>query len=414
MITLRIKPLALALASSLLISQVVQAGVPEAPKPGLFQEVSTTPGRAITPADEALLSSSAGKVLRHIGMARDAIRKKEGEQAKQALRQARTLLDIIQANLPSTVVKERIWTADNKHQYENSEEVTPDRVPITASLEAQVDFGLVKLPSSKPRAKVTGTEPEAEDAALYYEETDLPVQATREFIESAQAALDKNRMEEADRLLRTAQNHVDSIAIFVPEPLLSARVNLERAHVHFKAGQVAEAKADVGRAIEQLKVAGKRGDPEVKADVQRLQQDAESLQGRLDHDGPTLGMEMNSLWRYSKALADRAMEYSSFGWNRLRNNSPLRGDLIEAKRYVAYADIDANVAGNPDKAHQDLEQARTWLDKAAAKAKGQAGAEVQVKDARAMVDTLISGQAKMDTAELGNLKSQLGQAIGQL
>jgi hypothetical protein len=51
---------------------------------------------------------------------------------------------------------------------------------------------------------------------------------------------------------------------------------------------------------------------------------------------------------------------------------------------------------------------------AASEAKGKADAEVYVKDVLAVVDTLIAGQAKMDTAELGNLKSQLGQAIGRL
>lgn len=418
-----VKPLTLALAGALLISQAVLAAAPVTAQSGLREEITSTPGRDITPADEALISASASKVMHHIGLAREAIHKKDGERAKLELRQAGALLDIIQATLPTAMVKDRIWTTDNKLQYENSEEVAPESVPISASLEARVDFDMVKLPHTKVQTKPqmksqtkekAAMEAEAEDAALYYEEVDLPLHATRHFVDGAQIALGKNRLEEADHVLRIAQDNVDTIEVFVPEPLLSARINLERAHAHFMAGQVADAKADVGRAIAQLNVASQEGDPAIKADVEQLRKDAQSLQARLDQNGPTLGVEMKSLWHHTKALADRAIEYSSFGWNKLRNHSPLRGDLIEAKRFVAYADIEANVAENPAKARADLEQAKAWLDKAAAEAKDKADAEVYVKDARAVVDTLIAGQAKMDTTELGNLKSQLGQAIGKL
>lgn len=418
-----VKPLTFALTGALLISQAVLAAAPESTQGALREEITSTPGRDITPADEALISASAGKVMRHIGLAREAIQKKDGERAKLELRQAGTLLDIIQATLPTAMVKDRIWTADNKLQYENSEEVSPESVPISASLETRVDFDMVKLPRAKTRMKPqvktqpkdkAAMEAEAEDAALYYQEVDMPVHATRHFVDGALIALGRNRLDEADNALRVAEDSVDTIEVFVPEPLLSARINLERAHAHFKAGQVADAKSDVGRAITQLNVAGQEGDPDIKADVEQLRKDAQSLQDRLDQNGPTLGVEMKSLWHHTKALADRAMEYSSFGWNKLRNHSPLRGDLIEAKRFVAYADIEANVAENPAKARGDLEQAKAWLEKAAVEAKGKPDAEVYVKDARAVVDTLIAGQAKMDTAELGNLKDQLGQAIGKL
>lgn len=410
-----LKPLAYALIAGLLISQSVLAAAQQTAQGSLREEITTTPGRAITPADEALVSASAGKVMRHIGLARDAIRKKDAERAKAELRQADVLLDIIQATLPTTIVKDRIWTADNKLQYENSEEVAPEQVPIAASLEARVDFDRVKLPQAKTRVKEkAGSEAEAQDAALYYQEVDLPLHATRHFVAGARMALDKNRLEEADHALMVAQDNVDSISVFVPEPLLSARINLERAHVHFKAGKTADAKADVGRAIEQLNQAKQEGDPEIKGDVEQLMKDAQSLQGRLEQNGPTLGTEIKSLWHHTKALADRAMEYSNFGWNKLRSHTPLRDDLIEAKRYVAYADIDTNVAGEPAKARQNLEQARKWLDQAAKEASGKADAEVYVKDATAVVDTLLAGQAKMDRGELGNLKAQLGQAIGRL
>lgn len=410
-------PLSLTLAGVLIISQTAFAEALAAQQPNLHEEIITTPGRSITPADESLLSASAGKVLHHVALARDALRKKEAERAKQELKQAEALLDIIQSMLPTTFVQDRIWTADNKLQYENKTEVALSRVPISASLDERIEVGQVKLAKAKgdPASKEhANDEAEVESAILYFEEVDLPLNAIRHFVASALVNLGQNRISAADQALRSAQDSVDFIAISVPTPLLAARVNLERAHAHFSAGNAADAKADVNRAIEQLNAEERQVAPETKADVQKLLADAKLLQTRLDQGGPTLGNEMNSLWHRTRALAERAKEFTAFGWAKLRTNGALRGDLIEAKRFVSYADIDANVANNPAQARLDLQQANDWLSKAATDAKGKADAEVYTKDARAVIDSMLAGQAKLDAGDLGNLKSQLGQAIGKL
>ncbi len=88
--------------------------------------------------------------------------------------------------------------------------------------------------------------------------------------------------------------------------------------------------------------------------------------------------------------------------------------MIEAKRYVSYADINANVANSPTEARQDLERAKVWLNKAAIAAKSKADAEVYIQDASAVVDTLLEGKAKPDVAEMANLKRQLSKAINQI
>ena len=413
--TLQLKPLALALAGALAISQTALAAAPAGPQQNLREEITTAPGRSITAADEALVSSSAGKVVYHITHARDAIRKQEGERAKQELRQAETLLDIIQSTLPTTIVKDRIWTSDNKLQYQNSAELAPTSVPISATLNERVEFDRAKL--AKAKTATPGSEKtaeEAEDSALYYEEVDLPLNATRHFVASAQVALGKHRFDDADQALRAALDNVDFTAIYVPEPLLTARINLERAHAHFSANNLVDAKADLGRAITQLGRVEQQAGPETKADVQKLLADAKSLQARIDQGGPKLGPELKSLWHHTKALAERAEEYTTVGWAKLRNHSQLRGDLIEAKRYVDYADIEANVANDPTQTRQYLQKAKDWLVKAAADATDNSEAGVYIKDARAVVDTLLAGQAKADAGELGNLKSQLAQQIDKL
>jgi tetratricopeptide (TPR) repeat protein len=414
---LRLKPLTLALIATFAVASTAVAGV----EPRLHEDISVTPGRSISPADEDVISSSASRVLHHIARARAALRKNEPDQAKQELRQAETLLDIIQNSVPTTMVKNRVWTADDKLKYESTEEVPASIVPIYASLDERADFDTVKLPDAAKKDPQTdkkplaGEEAEAKGAVLFYEELDLPLNATRHFVAAAQTDLARNRYGEAGQALRAALDSVDFVSVYLPAPLLAARINLERAEAHYGAGQKDAAKADLSRAIAQLAEAGKQADPDSQADVKQMLGDAQSLQGRLDKNEPGFRAELKGLWRRAEAHADRAMAYTSFGWAKLRQHDSLRDALIEAKRYVAYADIDANVAGDASKAMGELTQARGWLDKAAEASAGKAeqGEAVYVKDIRAVVDTLLSGQAKPGSGEMANLKQQLEQAIAR-
>jgi tetratricopeptide (TPR) repeat protein len=421
--TLRVKPLTLALIASFAVAQAACAAV----EPRLHEDVEVTPGRSVTPADEQILSFSAASVLHHIARARDDLRKKDGDAAKQELGQAETLLDIIQSAVPTTMVKSRVWTADDKLKYENSEEIPAVSVPIYANLDARTDFDAVKLgdarspekanPNAATRpeaAPAAARETEAREASLYFEELDLPLNATRHFVSAARTDLSRNRFAEAEQALRAAQGNLDYVSVYLPDPLLAARINLERAENHYGAGRIDDAKADVSRAIAQLGEAEKQADTASQADVKQILGEAQSLNARMDKNEPGLKTAIRGLWRRAAANADRALAYTSFGWARLRHPDPLRGALIEAKRYVAYADIDANVSGDSGKAKQDLQQARTWLDKAAgagAKIDNGQDAAVYVKDIGAVVDSLLNGQAKPDKGEMANLKQKLTQAI---
>jgi hypothetical protein len=426
---LALKPLSLALIASFAVAQASYAAV----EPRLHEDVDVTPGRTITPADEKVLSSSASMVLHHIARARDDLHKKDSAQAKQELTQAETLLNIIQGSVPTTMVKSQVWTADHKMKYENSEEIPASSVPVYASLDERADFDSVALQSHSPSDKagmkpetgakaklqakadarpVPGREAEARDAALYFEELDLPLNATRHFVATAQTELARNHLDEADQALRAALDNVDYVSAYLPAPLLAAKINLERAEAHYGTGQKEQAQADLGQAITQLTVAAKQADAASQADIKQMLDEAQSLSKRMNQPG--LKGELSSLWHRAEAHADRAMAYTSFGWAKLRHHAPLRGALIEAKRYLSYADIDANLAGDTGRAKHDLEQAKTWLGKAAdAASKSDNDISVSVKDIRTAVDGLVSGQAKPDKGEMAHLQQQLAQAIGR-
>lgn len=415
---LTLKPLAAALATTLLLGNAMAAEV----QPRLKEEVSVMPGRVIAPADEAVLSAAAQRVLRHVSSARAAIAGKDAERAGQELEQAETLLDVIRDNAPTTVVRERILGADSKVRYENSEEVGPAVIPIYSLLGEEEDFDRARLPASgsgakpeaKAQAKAAPSELEARDTVLYYEELDLPLNAARHWVVAARSALGRKDFTRADAALRAVQDSVDFAGVYLPAPLVTAKVNLERAHDHYNAGKTPEARADLARAIVQLKAAESQSDPDSKADAQKLLADAQALQKRMDGGEAGLAGELKRVWRHTEALADRAVESTAVGWARLRHHGALRADVIEAKRYVAYADIDANVAQDGAEARADLEKAKGFLDQAMTAAAGKTGAEVAIKDARAVVDTVLTGQARTDPGELANLKRQLGQIIQTL
>lgn len=124
-----LKPVAAALMTGPIASGPVYAA------PAIQEEVSVLAGRQITPQDEAAISSTAAKMLPHISDARGALQggKADTEKAKARLTQAEKLLDIIRAVLPTTKIKDRIWVARRCLEYEETEEVLSDPVPIYAS-----------------------------------------------------------------------------------------------------------------------------------------------------------------------------------------------------------------------------------------------------------------------------------------
>jgi hypothetical protein len=366
-----LKPLALLLTATLANSQFAWAGVPGS---RISEDVTVSPGRAISRADEVALSRAAARVLDRIGAARTALSRQDEAAARDLLGQAGTLLDIVNAELPTANVRDQIRLADSKLKYDQTDQVRPDLVPLDAALSEVEDFarapaghaqgdkaGDADRPDSRASA---GKDIEVVDAALMYEETDLPLATTRTFIQSALGALAKHDVKRADLLLRAAQDHVVTSSMVVDEPLVPARANLARAHANTKAGRLDAARADLGRAIGQLDRAAQRAEGSAGTDVRALLDDARALDRRLDQGGQAGEREFAMLWKRAHALADRAMDYTDVGWARLRAGGTLKQSLIEAKLQARYADADAFVGGNTMKAQNDLGEAQRYLEQA--------------------------------------------------
>jgi hypothetical protein len=368
------KPLTVAL----LLASVGTWGLPVA-SATVQEEVSVTPGRPITASDEAVISSAAIKVLRHIAEARGHLQeeKPDKDAAKAELEKAEKLFDIIQAALPTSEVKDRIWVAQKHLEYEDSREVLPDLVPIFASLDDLGDYMLTnKAKEHLDKAKeALGNDQKSEaheqlkqvDEALVYVEADLPLSSTRTLVDQAKAGLAKDDVKAANQALIDAEENVVFISVTFDSPLTQAKSALWRARMSYDSGDKVGAKNNLQQAVTALERAGKSTDQLVREQAGQLTDEVRDLDRLLTTGDAGFKAGVDRTWQRMQALSERTAEYIGTGWERMRAKSPGKEDLIEAKLYVSYGRVDSVVAKDNAAAKVDLAEAKGYLDAAASK-----------------------------------------------
>lgn len=371
-------------------------------KPSSVQEkITYSPGRSISPQEEQVISSAASKILRHIAQARADIHNKDLESAKTQLGLANTLLDIIKTSLPTTEVKDRIWVAKKHLEYEDTQEVVPDLVPIYTSLNEVLDYMPVKeakahLDKAKTHLKqgdkqAAVKELDATDASLMYTEIDLPFNITRRLVADATADLDKSdtkAAEAADKSLKTAEDNVSFLTVGIDEPLVPAKSALWRATRDFAKGANDGARHELGTAIRYLEQSADSTDSFVRDEAGKLLTQARALEGKIAKGGDATKAQLDLLWQRTEALSDRAMHYISTGWSRLRNSDVLKADLIEAKLKLDYARIDQITAKDAPRATADLQQAVDYLVKASSQVNEGTPQKVEIRKLTNEIDLL--------------------------
>jgi hypothetical protein len=422
----RLKPLAAALLVSLAASNPVFATEADH---SLNEQVTVSAGRQVTPHDEAVISSTAAKVLRHIADARGELQgeKPNGEKAKDDLEQSQKLLDIIQSALPTTKVKDRIWVAKKHLEYEDTREVLPDLVPIYASLDELVDY----VPTAKAKAHVDeakkalekGDKPkaaerlQAADDALLYVEADLPLKATRHLISAAIEDLAKNDTKAADKALVSAEGNVVFVSVSIDAPMTHAKAALWRAWQDNALGEKAYAKADLDEAVKYLERAAQSKDPIERKAAEGLVTDVRDLHELLANGDKGFSARIESTWHRVKALSERSAEHVSTGWQRLRTEGAGKQDLIEAKLQVAYARIDHVYSKDDAAAKVDLSEAKGYLDGAAKEAN--AATKGSVEEISTMINELDKALNDGDgtganAAAFEKAEANLGKLIRQI
>ncbi|MHB1084436.1 MAG: YfdX family protein [Thiobacillus sp.] len=415
------KPLAVFLAAAMTAMPLV---MPVAQAATLEESVSVHPTRSLTPKEEEVLSSAGAKVLQHVAEARARLANKDTNGANEELGQANKLLDIIQAAVPPTVVKDRIQMPAKRLEYENSRTVKPDQIPLYSSLGAVTDYMALKAApastGSSTRAAPAANKPtrvEAQtDTALQYTEVDLPLQATRSRVDAAKGYLAVGKTDAADQSLKAVEQSVVYVSVAVEQPLFVARNLIGRAAIDLEAGRNDLARNNLQAAITQLQQAEKTSDVYTREGAQALLKQARSLQTDMQR-GSVVGTRMRSLWKHTQAYVERATESVRTGWARLRSESPFKSELIEVKRYLADAEIDLFVGKEPAKARQDLQQAMTSLDGAANHARTYYTDPVykqEIADLQKTVRGMLADPAKASQHQLELAKGELSHMIQTL
>ncbi len=395
------------IAAALLLAGFSSCALPVSAA-SIQEDVTVSPARPISAADEAVISSAAVKVLRHIAEARGHLRgdKPDQEAAKAELSKAETLLDIIQASLPAAEVKDRIWVAQKHLEYKDTREVLPDLVPIFTSLDELADYMPVdqakghlakaKEAMGKDQKDQAKEELKQVDEALVYVEADLPLSSTRTLVDQAKADLAKSDTKGADQALSSAEDNVVFMSVSFDSPLTQAKSALWRARQSYDSGDKGSAKTNLQQAVSALERAASSQDQLVREQAGKLVEEVRDLDRLLSSEDAGFSPGLDRSWQRVQALSERTAEYVSTGWERLRAKSPGKEDLIEAKLFVAYARIDSLVAKDEAAAKVDLAEAEGYLKAAADKLSPEAKPDLDAIAARVngLDKTLTDGSVK--------------------
>ena len=264
----------------------------------LNEEVTVVPEREVTPEQRRILSNAAAKVLRHIAAARGAIHKKDGTSAAKELDRVDKLIQIIKASRPVAKIRDHIWVARQHLAYEDTTEVAADLIPIYADLteiEDLVPAQKVKkhLDTAKQSLKMGDKKGAASalaamDREMLYTEIDLPLAETEQQVQRARIALRANRLEEADKALRAAEDGVEILAIAAEAPLTRARRSLWQAGRQIVAREYDKARKELDRAGAWLARAARSGDAGIRTEAKKLEKSLHDLRKKLAsrHDKP--------------------------------------------------------------------------------------------------------------------------------
>ena len=391
----------------------------------VHENIRVTPGHTISPAEERIMARSAAHVLRYIADARSAIAANDIAKARSDLQQALNLIDILKLQQPTAKVRDHIWVARKHLDYESTEEVAADLVPIEAELTEIEDF----VPVEKARKHIRSAgaylkkgdkagakkELEAADAALIYTEVDLPLSNTERQIIAAQKALDNRQPAKADKALKQAEDGVQILSVAITAPITKARDSIWQASKDFAARDYAAAQADLAEASAWLDKAAQSTDKTTREEAMKLKHSLEGLKRQMNMTAQGAGAGLSRLWQRSQALVERESEKASATWGKLHGESVAKKALIEAKLHLAYAKTAQFVQGKSAEVSNELDQAQSYLDKAAETSDKALKAKIHaMSDELNQIKANLHDKSRNARARYDKLKADLRQTIRDL
>jgi len=211
------------------LGTVLLASVASA-NPSVGQGATGTSSRSLDPREASIVSSAGTRALVSIAEARGAIQEKDAIRAREELRKAENLLNVIRSTLPTAIAKDFIWVARRHLEYEDTQQVVPDLVRIdqelillgrfipTAEARSHLQKARGFLESGDKQAALD--EVNAVEAGLVYEAMDLPISETDAHVSRALSELAIGETEKADLALQEAEKSAQIIVATAREPLM--------------------------------------------------------------------------------------------------------------------------------------------------------------------------------------------------
>jgi hypothetical protein len=266
--------------------------------------VQVTSQGELNEEERRALSLAAGRLLKHVHQARQAVNQQQKQQAIGHIDKGLMLVQIIESAVPTYQVTARIQSGNMT--YEDKEQVKQLEVPIYAELEKvtlmaplmaakqeaakndraahksmsgqQSQQSSSEQPSQPSRSAMT---PVVAGVEMRHTHIMLDVSAAKEHLQAAKHALSNDKYEAADGALAAVQRGVGFAYVEVDLPLLRARENLMLAKAQVQAGQVQDARMPIESAAQALERYAPRADKPRAAQVQSLQKEIQNYAQQL-------------------------------------------------------------------------------------------------------------------------------------
>lgn len=238
-------------------------------------------GQPLTDEEMRAVSFSAGRILKHVDQAIQAIAKQEKSTALTHIDKGLTLAGIIEQSLPLTTVKSTIKAG--KLQYSDEDKVKSLTVPIYQELDMVSILEPVVAAKKATAAKASKAPAKGriEEVGESYLGITLNVADAKTYLETAKDALAKGHVDAASKDLAAIQEKVTVVYAGERGPLAEAREDLALAHFDMEHGFRKEAQVALTDASESLSRYEKSGGKH-QADVKTLQAEITALTTELD------------------------------------------------------------------------------------------------------------------------------------
>jgi hypothetical protein len=231
-------------------------------------------GQPLTDEEMRAVSFSAGRILKHVDQALQAIAKQDKSTAFTHIDKGLTLAGIIEQSLPLTTVKSTIKAG--KLQYSDEDRVKSLTVPIyqeldmVSILEPVVAAKRSATAKAGVVAKKVSAKQQVEEVGESYLGITLNVADAKAYLETAKDALAKGHFDAASKDLQAIQEKVTVMYVGERGPLAEAREDLALAHLDMDQGFRKEAQVALNDASESLSRYGKSGGKH-QAEVKTMQ-----------------------------------------------------------------------------------------------------------------------------------------------